>query len=66
MRFVHDSKKTEEEKEAVAKAGNNYKARKDMAEELVLKKLEAGKWREFFLSKSKKSDLADCYLMCLR
>ena len=29
--FVHASKKTEEEKEAVAKAGNNYKARKDMA-----------------------------------
>jgi len=64
--FVHASKKTEEEKEAVIAAGDNYKARKDMAEKLVLKKLTNGKWRDFYLSKSKRSDLADCFLMCLR
>jgi hypothetical protein len=64
--FVHAAKKTEEEKDAVVAAGDNYKARKDMAEKLVLKKLTDGVWRDFFLSKSKRSDLADCFLMCLR
>jgi len=64
--FVHASKKTEEEKEAVAAAGDNYKARKSMAEAMVLKKLPAGLWHDFFLSKAKRSDLADCFLMCLR
>lgn len=64
--FVHASKKTEEEKEAVIAAGDNYKARKGVAEQMVLKKLGEGKWRDFFLSKAKRSDLADCFLMCLR
>ena len=64
--FVHASKKTEEEKDAVAAAGGNYKARKDIAENIVQKKLTVGPWRDFFLSKTKRSDLADCFLMCLR
>ena len=64
--FVHASKKTEEEKAAVTAAGDNYKARKAVAEQMVLKKLGEGKWRDFFLSKAKRSDLADCFLMCLR
>jgi len=64
--FVHASKKTDEEKEAVAAAGDNYKARKHTAESMVLKKLVSGAWRDFFLSKAKRSDLADCFLMCLR
>ena len=51
---------------AVTAAGDNYKARKAVAEQMVLKKLGEGKWRDFFLSKAKRSDLADCFLMCLR
>jgi hypothetical protein len=66
VKFVHAAKKTDEMKEAVVAAGDNYKARKDVAEKLVLKKLTDGKWRDFFLGKSKRSDLADCFLMCLR
>jgi len=67
--FVHASKKTEEAQEEVVAAGDNYKARKDMAETLVLQKLKGAdqaKWLEFFNSKKKKSDLADALLMCLR
>jgi len=64
--FVHASKKTEEAQEAVDAAGGDYKARKDTAERLVLEKVKDGAWREFFLSKKKRSDLADAFLMCLR
>lgn len=67
--FVHASKKTEEAQEEVVAAGDNYKARKDMAETLVLQKLKGpahATWLEFFNSKKKKSDLADALLMCLR
>jgi len=64
--FVHASKKTEEVQEKVDEAGGNYKARKDAAEDLVLAKVKEGPWREFFLSKKKRSDLADAFLMCLR
>lgn len=67
--FVHASKKTEEAQEEVVAAGGDYKARKDMAETLVLQKLKGAahaKWLEFFNSKKKKSDLADALLMCLR
>jgi Mitochondrial resolvase Ydc2 / RNA splicing MRS1 len=64
--FVHASKKTEEAASAVDEAGGDYKARKDVAESLVLQKVKEGPWREFFLSKKKKSDLADAFLMCLR
>lgn len=65
--FVHASKKTEEVQEEVVAAGDNYKARKDMAETLVLQKLKGqASWLEFFNSKKKKSDLADALLMCLR
>lgn len=67
--FVHASKKTEEAQEEVVAAGDNYKARKDMAETLVLQKLKGAAhvhWLEFFNSKKKKSDLADALLMCLR
>jgi hypothetical protein len=60
--FVHASKKTEEDKDAI----DTYKGRKDAAENLVLGKLKDGKWREFFLSKQKKSDLADAFLMSAR
>jgi len=66
VKFVHAAKKTEEMKDAVVAAGDNYKARKDVAEKLVLKKLTDGKWRDYFMGKSKRSDLADCFLMCLR
>jgi hypothetical protein len=64
--FVHASKKTEEAQEAVDAAGGDYKARKDTAERLVLEKIKDGPWREFFMSKKKRSDLADAFLMCLR
>jgi hypothetical protein len=64
--FVHASKKTEEVAEEVTAAGGDYKARKDGAEALVLTKLTTGPWRDFFLSKKKRSDLADAFLMCLR
>ncbi len=64
--FVHASKKTEEVAEEVTAAGGDYKARKDGAEALVLTKLTAGPWRDYFLSKKKRSDLADAFLMCLR
>jgi hypothetical protein len=64
--FVHASKKTEEVAEEVTAAGGDYKARKDGAEALVLTKLAAGPWRDYFLSKKKRSDLADAFLMCLR
>jgi len=60
--FVHASKKTEEDKEAV----HSYKGRKDSAEKMVLEKLKEGIWRDFFLSKQKRSDLADAFLMSLR
>lgn len=60
--FVHASKKTEEDTEAA----DTYKGRKDAAEKLVLGKLKDGKWRDFFLSKQKRSDLADAFLMSLR
>jgi hypothetical protein len=66
LKFVHAAKKTEEEKVAVVAAGDNYKARKDVAEKLVLKKLTDVRWRDYFLGKAKRSDLADCFLMCLR
>ena len=66
VHFVHASKKTEEEKNAVDNAGGDYKARKDIAETMVLKKLPPGKWYDFFSSKKKRSDLADAFLMCLR
>ena len=64
--FVHAGKKTEAAAAAVEAAGGGYKARKDTAEALVLEKLTSGPWREFFISKSKRSDLADAFLMCLR
>jgi hypothetical protein len=64
--FVHASKKTEEAQTIVDAAGGDYKARKDTAELLVLQKVLNGTWREFFLSKKKRSDLADAFLMCLR
>lgn len=64
--FVHASKKTEEEKNAVDAAGGDYKARKDIAESMVLKKLPPGKWYDFFTGRKKRSDLADAFLMCLR
>lgn len=67
--FVHASKKTEEVQADVDEAGGNYKARKDMAEQLVLQKMKDekhDKWLSFFNSKKKKSDLADALLMCLR
>ena len=67
--FVHASKKTEEAQEAVNLAGNNYKARKDTAELLVVEKLKNDThkvWLDFFNSKKKKSDLADAFLMCMR
>lgn len=64
--FVHASKKTEEEKIAVDAAGGDYKARKDIAESMVLKKLPPGKWYDFFTGRKKRSDLADAFLMCLR
>jgi hypothetical protein len=64
--FVHASKKTEEAQEAVDAAGSTYKARKDTAEALVLSKLPEGKWRDYFTSRKKRSDLADALLMCLR
>jgi hypothetical protein len=60
--FVHASKKTKEDKEIV----NSYKGRKDSAEKLVLEKLKDDMWRNFFLSKQKRSDLADSFLMSLR
>jgi len=66
LAFVHASKKTEEVAAEVEAAGGDYKARKDGAEALVLTKLIEGPWREFFLSKKKRSDLADAFLMCLR
>lgn len=64
--FVHASKKTEEESDAVKAAGGDYKARKDVAESMVLKKLPPGKWYDFFTGRKKRSDLADALLMCLR
>ena len=64
--FVHASKKTEEAQAEVDAAGGNYKARKDTAERLVLEKLKAGPWLDFFQGKKKRSDLADAFLMCLR
>lgn len=64
--FVHASKKTEEESSAVNAAGGDYKARKDVAESMVLKKLPHGKWYDFFTGRTKRSDLADALLMCLR
>lgn len=65
--FVHASKKTEEAADDVEAAGGDYKARKDTAEALVKVKLAGSeKWMDFFLSKKKRSDLADCFLMCLR
>jgi hypothetical protein len=67
--FVHASKKTEEAQESVDKAGGDYKARKDVAETLVEKKLAAPehkKWLDFFSNKKKKSDLADAFLMSMR
>jgi len=64
--FVHASKKTEEAQETVDAAGGTYKARKDTAEALVLSKLPVGKWRDYFTSRKKRSDLADALLMCLR
>lgn len=67
--FVHASKKTEEAQDDVDGAGGNYKARKDVAENLVIAKLGNEKhktWLDFFNSKKKKSDLADALLMCLR
>jgi hypothetical protein len=64
--FVHASKKTEEAQETVDAAGGTYKARKDTAEALVLSKLSLGKWRDYFTSRKKRSDLADALLMCLR
>jgi hypothetical protein len=66
LAFVHASKKTEEVAAEVEAAGGDYKARKDGAEALVLTKLATGPWRDFFLSKKKRSDLADAFLMCLR
>jgi hypothetical protein len=60
--FVHASKKTEEEKEA----SKSYKGRKDVAEKLVLAKLQDTSWRDFFLSNQKRSDLADAFLMSMR
>lgn len=60
--FVHASKKTEEDKDAV----DSYKGRKDAAEKLVLDKIKDDKWRNYFLSKQKRSDLADAFLMSLR
>jgi hypothetical protein len=66
VQFVHASKKTEEEKIAVETAGGDYKARKHIAEMMVLKKLPPGKWCDFFCSRKKRSDLADAFLMCLR
>ena len=54
--------KTKEDKEIV----NSYKGRKDSAEKLVLEKLKDDMWRNFFLSKQKRSDLADSFLMSLR
>ena len=63
--FVHASKKTDEVAEEVAAAGGDYKARTGAAEALVLEKV-SGPWRDFFLSKSKRSDLADAFLMCMR
>lgn len=60
--FVHASKKTEEDKDAI----DSYKGRKDAAEKLVLDKIKDDKWRNFFLSKQKRSDLADAFLMSLR
>jgi hypothetical protein len=64
--LVHAAKKTDSVAAAVAAAGGTYKARKDAAESLVLEKLPAGEWRDFFLASSKRSDLADALLMCLR
>jgi hypothetical protein len=66
LTFVHASKKTEEVADEVEAAGGDYKARKGAAEALVLDKIKTGPWRDFFLSKKKRSDLADAFLMCLR
>jgi len=64
--FVHASKKTEEAQDEVDAAGGNYKARKSVAEELTLKRLPDGKWRTFFMTQTKKADLADAFLMSIQ
>jgi len=64
--FVHASKKTEEAQDDVDAAGGNYKARKSVAEDLTLKRLPEGKWRTFFMTQTKKADLADAFLMSIQ
>jgi hypothetical protein len=57
------------EKAKTAADGKAYRARKNAAEESALEELtKAGAitWLEFFKGRSKKSDLADAFLMALR
>jgi hypothetical protein len=54
---------------AIAEDGKAYRARKAFAEEETVKKLAekgAATWLTYFQGKSKKSDLADAFLMALR
>jgi len=51
---------------AALESGAAYRARKKDATEEVLKYLPSGDWRTFFEGRSKKSDLADAFLMALR
>ena len=55
----------------ISGASGEYKARKDTAEADVTRLLTAGgmgarQWLEFFTGRSKKSDLADAFLMAMR
>lgn len=60
---------TTDEKAKTAADGKAYRARKNAAEDSateMLTKAGATTWLEFFKSRSKKSDLADAFLMALR
>lgn len=76
IEFVHAGMKTKESDEIIPDVvdgevdeGKAYRARKKTAEtETIAKLVKRGdeRWKTFFESRSKKSDLADAFLMALR